>query len=237
MGLRTKLFLVGLVLGTVQLLAQQTFTVSGTVTDVNNTPVPGVNVIVVNTTRGVQTDFDGNYTVEVASGEALRFSYIGYTAKTVEITDQQTLDIVLQEDSQKLDEVVVIGYGTLKKSSLTGAVAKVEGGEIAAIQASRVDEALGGKLSGVLIQNQDGAPGADPKIQIRAASSVNGNQDPLIVVDGYPISGSLATVNPNDIESLEVLKDAASAAIYGSRGGKWGYFGHHQKRKTGQGHF
>ncbi len=218
MSLRTKLFLVGLVLGTVQLCAQQTFPVSGTVTDVNNTPVPGVNVIVVNTTRGVQTDFDGNYTVEVASGEALRFSYIGYTTQTVEITDQQTLDIVLQEDSQKLDEVVVIGYGTLKKSSLTGAVAKVEGGEIAAIQASRVDEALGGKLSGVLIQNQDGAPGADPKIQIRAASSVNGNQDPLIVVDGYPISGSLATVNPNDIESLEVLKDAASAAIYGSRG-------------------
>ena len=237
MGLRTKLFLVGLVLGTVQLLAQQTFTVSGTVTDVNNTPVPGVNVIVVNTTRGVQTDFDGNYTVEVASGEALRFSYIGYTAQTVEITDQQTLDIVLQEDSQKLDEVVVIGYGTLKKSSLTGAVAKVEGGEIAAIQASRVDEALGGKLSGVLIQNQDGAPGADPKIQIRAASSVNGNQDPLIVVDGYPISGSLATVNPNDIESLEVLKDAASAAILWFPGGQWGYFGHHQKRKTGQGHF
>ncbi|UOY04859.1 TonB-dependent receptor [Muricauda sp. SCSIO 64092] len=218
MSLRTKLFLVGLVLSTIQLFAQQTFTVSGTVTDVNNTPVPGVNVIVVNTTRGVQTDFDGNYTVEVASGEALRFSYIGYTTQTVEITDQQTLDIVLQEDSQKLDEVVVIGYGTLKKSSLTGAVAKVEGGEIAAIQASRVDEALGGKLSGVLIQNQDGAPGADPKIQIRAASSVNGNADPLIVVDGYPISGSLATVNPNDIESLEVLKDAASAAIYGSRG-------------------
>ena len=101
---------------------------------------------------------------------------------------------------------------------MTGAVAKVQGGEIAAIQAQRVDEALGGKLSGVLIQNQDGAPGADPKIQIRAASSINGNSDPLIVVDGYPISGSLATVNPNDIESLEVLKDAASAAIYGSRG-------------------
>ncbi len=113
---------------------------------------------------------------------------------------------------------VVVGYGTRKKSHNTGAIAQIEGGDVAAIQASRVDEALAGKLSGVLIQNQDGAPGADPKIQIRAASSISGDSNPLIVVDGYPISGSLATVNPNDIESLEVLKDAASAAIYGSRG-------------------
>ncbi|MEM8765152.1 MAG: TonB-dependent receptor [Bacteroidota bacterium] len=216
MSLKTKLFLVGVLLVNIQLFAQ--VTVSGKVTDENNAPIPGANVVVVNSTRGVQTDFDGNYSIEVSSGESLRFSYVGYAAQTVEITNQQTLDISLQEDTAQLDEVVVIGYGTRKKSSLTGAVAKVQGGEIAAIQAQRVDEALGGKLSGVLIQNQDGAPGADPKIQIRAASSINGNSDPLIVVDGYPISGSLATVNPNDIESLEVLKDAASAAIYGSRG-------------------
>ena len=216
MSLKTKLFLVGVLLVNIQLFAQ--VTVSGKVTDENNAPIPGANVVVVNSTRGVQTDFDGNYSIEDSSGESLRFSYVGYAAQTVEITNQQTLDISLQEDTAQLDEVVVIGYGTRKKSSLTGAVAKVQGGEIAAIQAQRVDEALGGKLSGVLIQNQDGAPGADPKIQIRAASSINGNSDPLIVVDGYPISGSLATVNPNDIESLEVLKDAASAANYGSRG-------------------
>ncbi|MEM6317847.1 MAG: SusC/RagA family TonB-linked outer membrane protein [Bacteroidota bacterium] len=117
-----------------------------------------------------------------------------------------------------MDEVVVVGYGTRKKSHNTGAIAQIEGGDVAAIQAARVDDALAGKLPGVLIQNQDGAPGADPKIQIRAASSITGDANPLIVVDGYPISGSLATVNPNDIESLEVLKDAASAAIYGSRG-------------------
>jgi TonB-linked SusC/RagA family outer membrane protein len=216
MSLKTKLFLVGLLLLNIQLFAQTT--VSGTVTDGNNVPIPGANIVVVNTTRGVQTDFDGNYSIEVSPGESLRFSYIGYAAQTVEITGAQTLNVVLQEDTALLDEVVVIGYGTRKKSSLTGAVAKVDGGEIAAIQANRVDEALGGKLSGVLIQQQDGAPGADPKIQIRAASSINGDASPLIVVDGYPISGSLATVNPNDIESLEVLKDAASAAIYGSRG-------------------
>ncbi|TAI48402.1 SusC/RagA family TonB-linked outer membrane protein [Flagellimonas allohymeniacidonis] len=217
MNLRTKLTIVVALLVSIQLFAQE-ITVTGTVTDVNNVPIGGANVVVVNTTRGLQTDFDGNYSIVVSSGEILQFSYIGYATQTVTITNLSVIDIVLQEDTSQLDEVVVIGYGTRKKSSLTGAVAKVEGGEIAAIQASRVDDALGGKLSGVLIQQQDGAPGADPKIQIRAASSINGDASPLIVVDGYPISGSLATVNPNDIESLEVLKDAASAAIYGSRG-------------------
>ena len=119
---------------------------------------------------------------------------------------------------EKIEEVVLIGYGTRKKSHLTGSVAKISGKDVAGIQAARVDDALAGKLSGVRIQNQTGEPGGSPKIQIRAAASISGNSDPLIVVDGYPISGNLATVNANDIESLEVLKDAASAAIYGSRG-------------------
>ena len=112
----------------------------------------------------------------------------------------------------------MVGYGTRKKSHNTGAIAQVGGEDVVAIQAPRVDDALAGKMPGVLIQNQSGEPGADPRIQIRAASSLSGDSNPLIVVDGYPISGSLATVNPNDIESIEVLKDAASAAIYGSRG-------------------
>ncbi|MEN8789946.1 MAG: TonB-dependent receptor [Flavobacteriaceae bacterium] len=218
MNFLTKLTLLGLLFVNISLFAQDNFTVSGTVIDSENQPIPGVNIVVLNTTRGAQTDFDGNYSIDVASGESLQFSYIGFATQIIEIIGQRSLNITLQEDTSQLDEVVVIGYGTRKKSSLTGAVAKVSGSDIAAIQATRVDDALGGKLSGVLIQQQDGAPGADPKIQIRAASSINGNSDPLIVVDGYPISGSLATVNPNDIESLEVLKDAASAAIYGSRG-------------------
>ena len=199
-------------------LAISAQTVSGTVTD-SGDPLPGASVVVKGTTNGTQTDFDGNYLLDnVGDSAVLIFSYIGYATQEIAVNGQSTINAILEEDSALLDEVVVIGYGTRKKSSLTGAVAKVEGGEIASIQAQRVDEALGGKLSGVLIQNQDGAPGADPKIQIRAASSVKGNSNPLIVVDGYPISGSLATVNPNDIQSLEVLKDAASAAIYGSRG-------------------
>lgn len=219
MNLKTKLIFLIALCSSVMLMAQQSFLVKGQVTSASdNTPIPGVNVIVAGTTTGTSTDFDGNYEIEVKSGDVLQFSSVGYATQSITITGQTTLNVSLTEDSSQLDEVVVIGYGTRKKSSLTGAVAKVEGSAIAAIQAQRVDEALGGKLSGVLIQNQDGAPGADPKIQIRAASSINGNSDPLIVVDGYPISGSLATVNPNDIQSLEVLKDAASAAIYGSRG-------------------
>lgn len=210
--------MIAMLLVGIQSFAQDTYMVSGTVNDANNVPIPGANIIVANTTRGTQTDFDGNFNISVTSGETLRFSYIGYSTQNIEILAQQTLNIVLKEDASQLDEVVVVGYGTRKKSHLTGAVAKIGGDDVAAVQATRVDDALAGKLPGVLIQNQDGAPGADPKIQIRAASSISGASNPLIVVDGYPISGGIASVNPNDIESLEVLKDAASAAIYGSRG-------------------
>lgn len=235
MNLRTKLVMVVALLVNIQLFAQEK-SVTGTVSDANG-PIPGANVVVVNTTRGTQTDFDGNYSIDVSNGEQLRFSYIGYAPQVVTITDQTTIDITLLEDASQLDEVVVVGYGTRKKSHLTGAVAKVGGAEVAGIQAARVDDALAGKLPGVLIQNQSGEPGADPKIQVRAASSLSGDSNPLIVVDGYPISGSLATVNPNDIESLEVLKDAASAAIYGSRGANGVILVTTKKGKSGKASF
>lgn len=209
--------MIAMLLVNIQLVAQD-IEVTGTVIDVNGIPIAGANVLVMNTTNGTQTDFDGNYTITVASGQTLRFSYIGFAAQNILVDNQSVINVTMQEDLSQLDEVVVVGYGTQKRANITSAVAKIGGDEVAAIQAARVDDALAGKLAGVLIQNQDGAPGADPKIQIRAASSINGNSSPLIVVDGYPISGSLATVNPNDIQSLEVLKDAASAAIYGSRG-------------------
>ncbi len=219
MNFKSKLILIVVLLLNIPLIAQNTFPVTGTVTaETDGTPIPGVSVLIVDTDSGVSTDFDGNFEIDVKTGDQLKISYLGYVSQTITIENQSTLTIVMVEDLNQLDEVVVIGYGTLKKSSVTGAVAKVGGEEIAAMQATRVDEALSGKLAGVLIQNQDGAPGADPKIQIRAASSISGDVGPLIVVDGFPISGSLATVNSNDIESLEVLKDAASAAIYGSRG-------------------
>jgi len=199
-------------------MAQDGYTLTGTVVDETNQPVPAVSVIIQNTTTGTSTDFDGNYSIEVTNGDVLEFSSLGFALQAITIDGQQTLNVTLAEDSAQLDEVVVVGYGTQKRANITGAVAKVGGDEVAAIQAARVDDALAGKLPGVLIQNQSGEPGADPKIQIRAASSLSGDSSPLIVVDGYPISGSLATVNPNDIQSVEVLKDAASAAIYGSRG-------------------
>ena len=218
MNLKTKLTLIVVLLINITLMAQDGYTLTGTVTDEANTPIPGVNVIIQNTTTGTSTDFDGNYSITVTNGDVLEFSSLGFASQAITISGQQTLNVTLAEDSAQLDEVVVVGYGTRKKSHLTGAVAKVGGEEVAGIQAARVDDALAGKLPGVLIQNQSGEPGGDPKIQVRAASSLSGDSSPLIVVDGYPISGSLATVNPNDIESLEVLKDAASAAIYGSRG-------------------
>lgn len=198
--------------------AQSGTILKGKVTDEGNNDLIGVTVTVSNTTKGTLTDSDGNYQLEVNEGDEIRFSYYGFETQTVAYTGQSELNITLVEDVNQLDEVVVVGYGTRKKSHNTGAISQVDGGDVAAIQANRVDDALAGKLAGVLIQNQDGAPGAAPKIQIRASSSISGSSNPLIVVDGYPITGGLQTINPNDIASIEVLKDAASAAIYGSRG-------------------
>jgi len=193
-------------------------TVSGKVMDTDNLALIGVNVLIKGTTIGTITDIDGNFSIDAEKGQSLVFSYVGYELTEIVIGDDNNVSVIMPLDSETLDEVVVIGYGTQKKSHNTGSIAKVKGADVAAIQASRVDDALAGKLSGVLIQNSNGEPGAAPKIQVRAASSISGNSNPLIVVDGFPITGSLATINPNDIESLEVLKDAASAAIYGSRG-------------------
>jgi len=209
--------------GTTELINDATFQlvkdITGTVTSAEDgLPLIGVSVVVKGTTSGTITDLDGKFTLNVEEGATLVFSYTGFSSQEIVVGSQSSFDVVMLTDSELLEEVVVVGYGYRKKSHNTGAIAQVGGAEVAAIQATRVDDALAGKLAGVLIQNQDGAPGADPKIQIRAASSISGDSNPLIVVDGYPISGSLATVNPNDIESLEVLKDAASAAIYGSRG-------------------
>jgi len=203
-----------LVFGAMSIQAQTT----GQLLDENGDPLIGANVFIQGTTVGTVTDFDGRFSIDAKAGDVLVVSYIGYGEQTVTVEEGGSISLNMRPDSQVLNDVVVVGYGTRKKSHNTGAISQVGGAEVVGIQANRVDDAIAGKLAGVLIQNQDGEPGADPKIQIRAASSISGDSNPLIVVDGYPISGSLATVNPNDIESLEVLKDAASAAIYGSRG-------------------
>ncbi len=219
MNLKMKLTLIILLFASTIIVAQDNYTLEGQVVSATDqVGIPGANIIIQGTSTGASSDFEGNFQLDVKNGDVLEVSYIGYVTQTVSITGQASLVVALDEDSNSLDQVIVVGYGTRKKSHVTGAVARVVGEEVASIQANRVDDALAGKLAGVLIQNQSGEPGADPKIQIRAASSITGDSSPLIVVDGYPISGNLATVNPNDIESLEVLKDAASAAIYGSRG-------------------
>ena len=210
---------------------------SGSVTDANGEPIPGATIIVQETNNGTTSDFDGNFSIAVDPNQNLEISYLGYTTQIIQFSGQDNISISLVEDQNELDEIVVTGYGTRKRSQLTGAVAKIGGDAVAAVQAARVDDALAGKLSGVLIQNQDGSPGADPKIQIRAASSISGASNPLIVVDGYPISGGIQSINPNDIQSLEVLKDAASAAIYGSRGANGVILVTTKKGKSGKASF
>ncbi|WP_343329043.1 SusC/RagA family TonB-linked outer membrane protein [Polaribacter staleyi] len=235
MNLKIKLVFIAMLFLSAINYAQESIMVKGSVTSkTDGEPILGANIIILGTTTGTSTDFDGNYQLNVKSGQVLEFSYLGFTSKKVTFTNQKVINVALAEDASLLDEIVVVGYGTRKKSHLTGSISKIGGEDVAAVQTSRVDEALAGKLSGVLIQNASGEPGADPKIQIRAASSISGNSDPLIVVDGFPINGNLATVNPNDIESLEVLKDAASAAIYGSRGANGVVLVTTKKGKTGK---
>ena len=235
MKIKTKLALLGLILCSAIGIAQTQ--VTGTVTSEDGSPIPGVNVVVQGSNNGATTDFDGNFSIAATSGDVLSISYVGFVTQAVTLTDETNLNVTLQESFDQLDEIIITGYGSRKRSSLTGAIAKIGGDDVAAIQANRADEALAGKLAGVFIQNQNGEPGAAPKIQIRAASSISGDSNPLVVVDGYPISGSLVTVNPNDIESIEVLKDAASAAIYGSRGANGVLLVSTKKGKSGKASF
>jgi len=238
MNLKIKLTILLMLLLNVSLIAQDGYLLTGSVVaGVNKEPIPGASLLIEGTSQGTSTDFDGNFEIEVNSGDVIQVSFVGYATQKITISGQNDISIWLAEDASVLDEVVVIGYGTTKKSHLTGSVAKIGGEDIAAVQAARVDEALSGKLAGVLVQNQDGAPGADPKIQIRAASSISGASNPLIVVDGFPINGTLATVNSNDIQSVEILKDAASAAIYGSRGANGVILVTTKKGKSGKAKF
>jgi len=221
MNLKAKLILVVVLLLNIPLFAQDTFTLSGTVTsEADGTQLPGVSVLIVSTSNGVSTDFDGNFEVDVKSGDQLRISYLGYVSQTITIESQTTLNIVMVEDLNQLDEVVLIGYGTQKKSHLTGSISKVTNESLDQIAVPRVDDALVGQVSGVNVQQTSGEAGAAPTIRIRGTGSVSGVSGPLIVVDGAIVDNDFLTnMDMNDIESFEVLKDAASAAIFGARGG------------------
>ncbi|WP_136464968.1 TonB-dependent receptor [Flagellimonas onchidii] len=197
------------------------FSVSGTITDESGQPLPGANIVEKGTSNGTQTDFDGNFSIAVANeNTTLVISYIGFAAKEVQVNGQSSIQITLLEDSAQLDEVVIVGYGSVTKAKLTGSVASIKSDDFEDIPVTSVEQAIAGQLPGVEITQNTGEPGTANGITIRGTSTITAGTQPLIVVDGLALSEttSLNTINPNDIASVEVLKDAASAAIYGSRG-------------------
>ncbi|MFN8255033.1 MAG: TonB-dependent receptor [Bacteroidales bacterium] len=197
----------------------QLFTVAGKVTDAaTGQPLPGVNISVKGTSNGTITDFEGTYKIELEnSNSVLSFSYMGYKVQEVEVAGKNKIDIQLETSEENIEEVVVIGYGTQKKRDVTGSVSSVKGDELVKLPSMRADQALQGKAAGVVVTNTDGAPGGNTTIRVRGSNSITGSNAALVVIDGYQ-GGNLSTVNPNEIESIEVLKDASATSIYGSRG-------------------
>jgi TonB-linked SusC/RagA family outer membrane protein len=230
--------LLALILMSFSAAAQQQ--VTGKVVDATGQGMPGVNIVIKNTSKGTTSDQNGDFTIEASATDILTFSFIGYRPYEVNVGNQTSLRIELAEDVETLNEVVVIGYGEVKKSDLMGAVSSVKGKTLNESVITGVDQGLIGRVAGVSATQMSGQPGSSVSIRIRGASSINGDTEPLYVVDGVPISGNnpnvynvglgavggggkttyspLSTINPNDIESIEVLKDAAATAIYGNRG-------------------
>ncbi|WP_308991075.1 TonB-dependent receptor [Mariniflexile litorale] len=222
---------------------QSTSNVKGTVSDEAGLPLPGVSVIIKNTSTGTATDFDGNYTINASSNAILVFSYLGYKTQEISVNGGSTVNVKLAEDTSELDEVVVVGYGSVKKSDLTGSVASISASELNSSPITSMEQGLQGRIAGVQITNNSGAPGGGISVKIRGTTSILNGSEPLYVIDGFPVTGQsqfatnsgrsgdassgtdytvnqnpLAALNPSDIESIEVLKDASSAAIYGVRG-------------------
>ena len=169
--------------------------------------------------RGVATDIDGNFSIRVGSGKtSLQFTYVGYKPETVPVKNRDFIAVTMEEDSHMLNEVVAVGYGVMRKSDLTGSVTRVGNDKIANTPTVRLDQALTGKVSGVHITNTTGEPGAATNILIRGGNSISASNEPLYVIDGFIGAGDLNLIDPNDIESIEILKDAAATSIYGSRG-------------------
>ena len=204
--------------------------INGTIVDDQGMPLPGVNVIVQNTNRGVQTDFDGHFSIAASTGEVLEFSYVGFTSQTVTIgPDMQDLSIILGEDAAQLDEVVVVGYGTQSKRQLTDNVAKLTSEDIAEVPTPSLQSSLSGKAAGVQVTQTNGKVEGGINIRIRGIASVGAGSEPLYVLDGVPLinnnesnngapTNPLLTLSSNEIESIDILKDASAAAVYGSRG-------------------
>jgi TonB-linked SusC/RagA family outer membrane protein len=196
--------------------SQQRKNITGRVTDVSGEPIIGANVVVKETLHGTTTDENGRFALNVSEGDLLRISYIGFLAYEVKVENQQTLDITLQEDAQNLDEVVVVGYGTMRKSDLTGSVSSANLDAFQESQNVSIAQSLKGSIPGLQV-SQTNRAGQDASLQIRGVNSLSGGTSPLIVVDEIIYTGGLSDLNPNDIKSIDILKDASSKAIYGSQ--------------------
>lgn len=212
-----KLFLISLLVLFVQVTFGQTKTITGTVKNkADGIPIPGVSVLIRGTANGSTTDFDGNYSIAASSGQMLSFSYIGFETKEIKVTGQQTLNIELSESTLKLDEVVVVGFASQKKANLTGAVASIDVSKtLGSRPLTDVSKALQGTTPGVNVSFNSGNINRSANLNIRGSGTVNGSDSPLVLVDGVPTD--LALINPNDVATMSVLKDAASASIYGAR--------------------
>ena len=216
------------------LVSQQQLTVTGTVVDEAGEPIAGVTVAVAGATIGTLTGFDGEYTINVpGSSTVLRFSFIGYVPQEIAVNNQKVINVTLVEESQLLDEVVVIGYGVQRKSSVTGSISQIKAEDLQNRTVTSAAGSLQGKTSGIQVVTTSGAPGSNPAIRIRGYSS-NSSTEPLYVVDGIIVT-SISGIDPNDIESTEILKDAASAAIYGAQAGNGVVLITTKKGKQGQG--
>lgn len=192
--------------------------IDGTVVDTNGEPIPGVTVIVEGTTTGTVTDLNGNFNLDASEGEVLVISFIGYQTQRIPIGNQNNLDVLLKEELSSLNEVVVVGYGTQEKKDLTGAVSSISSKDFADMPVQGVDQALAGRIPGLDIVSSGNTPGSTSQIRLRGNRSFTASNEPLIILNGVPFYGSINDINPYDIESIDVLKDAASTAIYGSRG-------------------
>jgi TonB-linked SusC/RagA family outer membrane protein len=210
------LLVLAVILSSSQIYAQK---VTGVVVDETNVPMPGVNVVVKGTTNGVITNMDGQYTITPAdmAKDFLTFSFIGYETKESKINGQKVINIQLTSSTLQIEEVVAVGYGTVKKRDVTGSVASIKGDQLTAMPVPNVAQALSGRLPGVNVISQDGRPDASISIRVRGGGSISQSNDPLFIVDGFPVS-SISDIPSNQIESIDVLKDASSTAIYGARG-------------------
>jgi TonB-dependent starch-binding outer membrane protein SusC len=196
----------------------QTVTVHGTVTDDTGTPLVGVNVVVQGTTIGATTDVDGNYQIQTTSKSTLVFSFIGYTSQNIPVGDKTKIDVKLAASEVEMADVVVVGYGTQRKEAVTGSVASIKGDVMRDVPSSNITQALQGRISGVEMSQTSTKPGSSMQIRIRGSRSLNASNDPLVVLDGVPFAGSISDIDPNNIKSVDILKDASATAIYGSRG-------------------